>query len=270
MPKSFECVFIPHDINAAVEQRTVTYNEKTEVSCLTDYCKQHFSANHGNRSADQNDVFMKSVLAQAKEKNPSLDISTVDPKMLSQFGNMQMVDVVSLITPAKPHGFVTVGLYCDDSGTFKNLPTNVRAFQLTQYCGRPTNVLGDAFISRMKDDGNDVFARLDFTMDEFSPGAAWIKMAAEINAKKAADEADSVAKDKAKAKVVVKKKPPTTAATIATWRKQMDKWAEDKLKEWDTDEAFRKQRQEKHATREEYQIWLQQKSDDKIKKQTVK
>jgi hypothetical protein len=48
---------------------------------------------------------------------------------------MQLIESVPLLTNSKANGFVGVNLYCDDSGTFKGLPLNVRATDFAHCCG---------------------------------------------------------------------------------------------------------------------------------------
>lgn len=260
----FEYVFVPAAITEPIEQRTMTYkNEDQKVSCITDMARAHFKTESSGMTGEQNSAFLENVLSQAAEKNPSLDITKIDPSILQQFSSLQMVDVVTLLTPQPGNEFMQVAMYCDDSGSYKKLPLNVRCCQLTELCGRPTNVFGDAFLARSVDDGNERFERLDFVQTEFSPSAEWI-----VLAKKKKVQIDELNTDPGKGipkQTMAPRKPPSEAQ-IATWKKQMDDWVDGKLKQYDEEEEFRTQRLKTFPTRREYEASLRNKAAEKIAK----
>lgn len=53
---------------------------------------------------------------------------------------MQLVESVPLLTNSKANGFVGVNLYCDDTGSIKQLPINVRATDMARCCGHAIEV----------------------------------------------------------------------------------------------------------------------------------
>lgn len=149
------------------------------------------------------------------------------------------------------------------------MPGNSRASQLTAYCGRPTNVLGDAFVSRAIDDNDDLFKRLDFLATEFTPGATWVTQARNENAKRPSQQATPLPAPAQAIKAPAAKKKPPSAAALMEWKKKLQAWADGKLDQWDTDEAFRKARQGTGlACREEYEKFLEGKVRENFKKQT--
>ena len=77
-------------------------------------------------------------------------------------------------------GFEHINLYVDDRGVSKGLQRNDRACGLTQECGAPSDIVGDAFIARIIDD-DDRFERHDFTLAEVSSSAPWVKRAFALN-----------------------------------------------------------------------------------------
>jgi hypothetical protein len=260
----FEYVFVPAAISEPIEQRTMIYkDEDQKVSCITDMARAHFKKGSTGMTGEQNSAFLENVLSQAAEKNPELDISKIDPSILEQFSSMQMVDVVTLLTPQPGNTFMQVAMYCDDSGSYKKLPLNVRCCQLTELCGRPTNVFGDAFLARSIDDGNERFERLDFVQAEFSPKADWIVLAQKKANKLQKDELKTDPAKGVPKQTMAPRKPPSDAQ-IATWKKQMDGWVDGKLKQYDEDEAFRTQRLKTFPSRREYEASLRNKAAEKI------
>jgi len=132
---------------------------------------------------------------------------------------------------------------------------------LSQACGRPTQVVGDVFITRTCDDGRDKFERYDFKLDEFSPRASWI---AEASKGRQDNPSPSTAPTLSKANTKPNPKALPSKATIDGWQAQLDAWVEGKLKQWDDDEEFRAARQVKHKDRVAYQAFLLKKADSQL------
>jgi hypothetical protein len=88
------------------------------------------------------------------------------------------------VNNTKEASYIGINMYVDDRGTPKGLPLNRRATAIAQQCHRMVNVMGDAFIGKIFDNEDD-FNRLDFTMNDLSGDAAWMKMAS-MQAKKSA------------------------------------------------------------------------------------
>ena len=100
-----------------------------------------------------------------------------------------------LLIGNKDSDWMQISMYVDDSGTYKQLAVNARASALAGCCGKALNVLGDAFLSRARDDSNDLFDRLDFKLTDMDSSAAWVLKAKARNvAKAAAEEAAGGAK----------------------------------------------------------------------------
>ena len=92
---------------------------------------------------------------------------------------------------------------------------------------------------------------------EFNPKAAWIQQASAFQAAKAdtpaatkqdlirpnpaRDKIQKLREEQAKAKA--KAKPKISAEKAEAWFAKLQKWAADKLKQWDEDEEFRAERQ---------------------------
>ena len=99
-----------------------------------------------------------------------------------------MVENVALLSNSAEHDFVGVNLYCDDEAGVYAAATNVRASEIASCAGKPLDVKGDAFLARVRDDGNDVFERLDFVLSDVSSSAPWVRQAEAQNRKKAEGE----------------------------------------------------------------------------------
>ena len=122
--------------------------------------------------------------------------------------------------------------------------------------GRPMQVLGDAFLARCRDDNAELYERLDFTLEDFAPGADWIAEATAHNRVLAQRRGEAAAPAPP-----AKPKAPPSAAALAAWRKELDGWVAGKMKQWDEDPAFRAKRQQQHASREAYRQAMQAKAN---------
>ena len=108
--------------------------------------------------------------------------------LLETATGLGMVENIALLSNSAEHDFVGVNLYCDDEAVVYNAATNVRASEIASCAGKQLEVKGDAFLARVRDDGNDVFERLDFSLPDVSSSAAWVKQAEAQNRKKAEGE----------------------------------------------------------------------------------
>ena len=122
------------------------------------------------------------------------------------------------------------------------------------------------FFTRTCDDGRDKYERHDFTLGEFTSTAPWVRDAAAIAAvKNQAEKATGGGPTKAISAPAVKKpRVPPSEATVTGWRKQLDEWVANKLKQWDEDETFRLARKDKYPDRDAYATWLQGKADAQL------
>jgi len=136
----------------------------------------------------QKEAYFGSVIQQAKQKNPQMKDFKLTQEMMDRLSASQMVDVVPLLIGNKGNDWMQVSMYVDDSGTYKQLEVNRRASALAGCCGKALNVLGDAFLSRARDDSNDIFDRLDFKLADLDSSASWVVAAKARNVAKAAAE----------------------------------------------------------------------------------
>ncbi len=168
--KSFKYVYIPCDPACAMEELTMEIPEGREMECLLDTLKEHFRNASGTlgTSAEQKALFRKQLEEQSGKK--------IDDDMMDIASRMQMVQPVALLPGGKATNWEHVNLYVDDRGISKGLRRNDRACGLALECGAPTDIVGDAFLARILDD-DDRFERHDFTLDEMSSSAPWVKRA---------------------------------------------------------------------------------------------
>ncbi|OUS42320.1 hypothetical protein BE221DRAFT_188185 [Ostreococcus tauri] len=175
---AFRYVFVPWDETHAMEERVMVIPAKREMECLLDALRIHFrksGAKDGAHAMDEGK--QKEILKRQLERGAGdAGGGTLTDEMMDAAMSMQMAQPVPLMPGSKRTGHVHVNMYVDDRGISKGLPTNARASALSAEAGSPQQVLGDAFIARIFDD-DDRFMRLDFTLDECSSDAAWMKKA---------------------------------------------------------------------------------------------
>ena len=102
---------------------------------------------------------------------PADQRASVPASLLETATGLGMVENVALLSNSAEHDFVGVNLYCDDEAGVYAAPTNVRASEIASCAGKQLDVKGDAFLARVRDDGNDVFERLDFVLSDVSSSA---------------------------------------------------------------------------------------------------
>jgi HSP20 family molecular chaperone IbpA len=122
----------------------------------------------------------RELLIKQLSEHSKQDISqTVDPETLNRLLSLTSVDIMTVSLPTPDNGYVGVSIYCDDKGKSKNLPLNERATSLAIECGIVNQLFnGDVFISRMFDDGEDHWFRMNFGMSDVSSSAQWVKKSA--------------------------------------------------------------------------------------------
>jgi len=175
----FNYVFIPADSNYPIEVR-----KAEQVSLEDDHfikmIKKYYAVASPESNVDK-EMLMKQLSEHSKQ-----DIShTVDPATLERLVSLTSVDIMTVSLPTIENNYVGVSIYCDDKGKSKNLPHNERASGLAIACGivgQPFN--GDVFISRMFDDGEDHWFRMNFDMSDVSSSAEWVKRTATQMSKK--------------------------------------------------------------------------------------
>jgi hypothetical protein len=178
-PEKFSYVFIPADPLYPIEAR-----EFDQVSLEDDQfikmVKKYFAMANPESGVDR-EMLIKQMSEHAKKDiSSSLDKNTLDQLMAST-----SVDILTISVPSLENDFVGVSLYCDDKGKAKKLSLNERAIGLGTACGLIGQVfLGDVFLSRMYDDGEDHWFRMNFSMSDVGSDAPWVRRAAEQAAKK--------------------------------------------------------------------------------------
>lgn len=184
--RSFQCVFIPADASQPLQEWRVEYDTATEVSCLIDRLKKHFTG--GSMSPADREKLRSAVRAQIteqlKKQGGAAADKPVDDSLVDTVLSMSAVDCVPLQNNKKSTNYIGLMMYVDDQGKAKELPLNARASAVTQEVGIPTAVLGDALIARNFDDENS-FRRIDFTLAELQDSQAqWRADAKRANAER--------------------------------------------------------------------------------------
>ena len=178
-PERFAYIRIPADTTSPIEECSFDKVDLSDDKFIK-HIKAYFSLASPESNVDRS-VLMKQLSEHAKQ-----DISkTVDEQTLEQIMSMTSVDIMTVSLPIAENGYVGVSMYCDDKGRSKNLPINDRATGLVMACGLVGQQLfGDVFVSRMFDDGENHWFRMDFTMKDVSSTAEWVKRTAEQMARK--------------------------------------------------------------------------------------
>ena len=148
-------VHIPVEINDPIQERSLTVVEGKEVECLTDTLKAHFQQHGGDGGSGPDPSIIAAISAQLEAKHGPGAAAKIDPALLAQFAGQQMVEITAVQPGTKANGFSSTNLYSDDQGVAKKLPVNVRACGMAAACGMSLQVSGDAFLSRVYDDGED-------------------------------------------------------------------------------------------------------------------
>lgn len=178
-PDQFSYVRIPADTTESIESCTFDKVELSEDKFIV-HIKSYFALASPESNVDR-DILIKHLSEHTKQ-----DISkTVDERTLQQIMTMTSVDIMTVSLPTAENGYIGVSMYCDDKGRSKNLPLNERATGLVMACGLVGQQLfGDVFVSRMFDDGENHWFRMDFTTKDVSSTAEWVKRTANQMARK--------------------------------------------------------------------------------------
>lgn len=180
--KSFKYVYIPADVTEPLQQCELPIPEGKDVEVLLDHLKVHFGGT--GMTTSQREQRKQALLQQLGENADKVNLS-----MLDMAADMQMVENISLLANHRDVGYVGINMYADDQAQAKQLPFNPRATGIAECCGKLIQVRGDVFIARIYDD-DDKFERLDFTLDEMSSTAAWVKDAKKQAAKREGQSGD--------------------------------------------------------------------------------
>lgn len=170
---------IPADPSEPVEE--LTFNEvPNDIGGFT----KHINALYAQQGAKVDVEVLRQHVAAHASKGGSAP-ADVSSDMLNKLAQSQTVDIVPLMPAFSGNGWLGVNMYVDDKGIPKNLEINRRATEISSECGIPTEVRGDAYISRLCDDQEDKFERQDLTMREISADAPWVKEARRYNEERA-------------------------------------------------------------------------------------
>ena len=187
--RSFKTLYIPADDTKTIEEWDIKYNNATEVSCLIDRLKAHFTSRgcegDEQKAALRENVRQQLIETMKKQNSPHAD-KPIDDAMIDMILQMSAVDCVPLQNNKFSTGFIGLMMYVDDQGKSKGLPVNNRATRVTFECGIPTQVVGDVVIARNFDDENN-FRRMDFTLKEFVEETQWKSDAMKANKEKSAN-----------------------------------------------------------------------------------
>eukprot|EP00697_Spironema_sp_BW2_P013112 gnl/Spiro4/2_TR3_c0_g1_i1.p1 gnl/Spiro4/2_TR3_c0_g1~~gnl/Spiro4/2_TR3_c0_g1_i1.p1 ORF type:complete len:310 (-),score=61.12 gnl/Spiro4/2_TR3_c0_g1_i1:10-915(-) len=181
----YRIVFIPSDSDLPIEEIVLSQpidDVEGQVQCLMNFVKERFLAMHGEPSGDTSGAQINEIL----RKSGADSGAPLDPRLVAaaqSLGYSQLVDVVPLLMHTRSSGFVGVNLYADDGGSGKGLPVNRRASQIASACGQQKQILGSCFIARVFDN-DDEFRRLDFTKQDLSSDAEWVRLARSFVAKR--------------------------------------------------------------------------------------
>eukprot|EP00210_Caulerpa_lentillifera_P002757 g2636.t1 len=192
--RKFKFVYIPADTyfvfsttfqtflcrSYPLEEWSEEFAAGQEVECLLDRLKQHFRQFHPKISESERKRHKDTILKKGKLEGNT----KISDDLLNLATDMQLIETIALLPCMKQHDSIGVTMYVDDSGSYKNLPINTRATDLTQTCGLLTEfILGDAFLARVKENDDD-FKRMDLLTSEVSSTAKWVKQAKKHNQKK--------------------------------------------------------------------------------------
>lgn len=163
-----------------MEDWTEEYEPGKEVECLLDRVKEHFRQSHPSVSDSERQRHKEELRSKGKLENNA----KISDELLNLATGMQLVETLALLPCMKKHDSIGVTMYVDDSGSYKHLPINTRATDLTHTCGLFTeSILGDAFLARVKENDDD-FERMDISASEVSSTARWVTEAKKHNKKK--------------------------------------------------------------------------------------
>ncbi|GFR48092.1 hypothetical protein Agub_g9779, partial [Astrephomene gubernaculifera] len=171
--KRVRYVYIPADIHEPLQEREVEVEEGREVESLLDPLKEHFKRAGGVKTEAQREAHRQQLVQQVGAEAAA----KLSDQMMAAALDIQMVETLPLLVNNPASGYMGVNMYCDDQAQIKELTYNARASQIADCCGRPMQVRGDAFLSRMFDN-EDSFVRLDLRLGEVSSGAEWVAAAA--------------------------------------------------------------------------------------------
>ncbi|UKK00198.2 hypothetical protein MACK_000268 [Theileria orientalis] len=163
--KKFTYIYVSSDINTPVKALEFSGKENDFRDLLTG----HFTRHHLLPEERQNfEKYLVKEYEETKNKNKAENGSSSSFKLTPDFLSNTIdtagsnYQIIPLTLPSDKTNYLGINCYIDSIGRVKNLPTNSR---MTRICS--TDIRGDCFISRTYDD-EDVFKRVDFTMDDYN------------------------------------------------------------------------------------------------------
>lgn len=169
MPNQFTYTLIPAaESEPFVEHKLVAPDALEEnIGCLAKALNAHYSLIAPMPDGADGEAATARVVETMKQHLDKKQAGETggaepDPKMLGMLAGTQTIDIVQLLPATQATDWVGVNLYVDDKGVAKQSPINARASAICSECGIPTEVRGDAFLARLRDDQNDIFERQVF------------------------------------------------------------------------------------------------------------
>lgn len=170
----FKYVLIP--ASATDEMQELDYAEDVldlEKDTFRGFTEKYFQGLGGSVDRD--------ILLKCLKEKTGMDLAEkqakgeMDSMALDKLLSSTSCEIFPIMLPTKAVDFEGVSAYCDDKGVAKELPDNPRANGLARACGFPgQSFRGDIFISRIFDDNEDEWRRVDFTLKDCSSEAAWV------------------------------------------------------------------------------------------------
>ncbi|BAM38788.1 conserved hypothetical protein [Theileria orientalis strain Shintoku] len=173
--KKFTYIYVSSDINTPVKALEFSGKENDFRDLLTG----HFTRHHLLPEERQNfEKYLVKEYEENKNKNKAEEGSSNSFKLTPDFLSNTIdtagsnYQIIPLTLPSDKTNYLGINCYIDSIGRVKNLPSNSR---MTRICSTGTlrlplnssDIRGDCFISRTYDD-EDVFKRVDFTMDDYN------------------------------------------------------------------------------------------------------
>lgn len=181
-------VLIPAELSEPIQE----FNHEGVVELTDDsfiqYIKEYFTKKYSSANIDKG--LLKDHLSQHASKQ-GYDMSKVNDDMMQQLLMMSAVDIFPVLLPLPASKQKGVSVYVDDKGISKGLSVNQRVSSFVQEVGYPGQIFhGDAFMARVHDsEMEDIWKRVDFSIDEVASNAEWVVTAKEqTKNKKSAQE----------------------------------------------------------------------------------
>jgi CS domain len=178
----FTCVILR--CSGASEELQLSASGGLEADELQKYAKDVlFNSPH--------DVTANRDILEQQMKEHGSDLAKVDEKIIQQHIGQVHVEIKTLSPPSQANGYIGVSMYCDANAALKQTSINSTATAICMKCGYTTPVLGDVLISRVHDNEDLEWKRLDFTALDLKEDAPWLLQATLTNQGKNMDKFSS-------------------------------------------------------------------------------